>query len=191
MAEMTEIDKIAYAKTFIDKLANGINPLNDAPIPDDDIANNVRLSRCFFFVSDILRQVIENGGTAPRAARIKQKKSCLLTDEVRAELTPLTRPASVSEITERINSVLKAADCGRLKHRIINDWLTKAGMLETQQRSDGKMARIPTEAGLELGIVAEERKSQYGVSYVAVTYPPAVQQFILDNLDAIVELNNQ
>ena len=47
---MTELEKIAYAKSFIDKLANGINPLDDTPIPDDDIANNVRLSRCFFYV---------------------------------------------------------------------------------------------------------------------------------------------
>ena len=33
---MTELEKIAYAKSFIDKLANGINPLDDTPIPDDD-----------------------------------------------------------------------------------------------------------------------------------------------------------
>ena len=59
---MTELEKIAYAKSFIDKLANGINPLDDMPIPEGDIANNVRLSRCFFYVSDILGQVYENGG---------------------------------------------------------------------------------------------------------------------------------
>ena len=28
---MTELEKIAYAKSFIDKLANGINPLDDMP----------------------------------------------------------------------------------------------------------------------------------------------------------------
>ena len=39
---MTELEKIAYAKSFIDKLANGINPLDGTPIPDDDVANNVR-----------------------------------------------------------------------------------------------------------------------------------------------------
>ena len=50
---MTELEKIEYAKSFIDKLANGINPLDDTPVPDGDIANNVRLSRCFFFVSEI------------------------------------------------------------------------------------------------------------------------------------------
>ena len=42
---MTELEKIEYAKSFIDKLAKGINPLDDSPIPDNDIANNVRLSR--------------------------------------------------------------------------------------------------------------------------------------------------
>ena len=48
MVYMTELEKIAYAKMFIDKLANGINPLDDSKIPDGDIVNNVRLSRCFF-----------------------------------------------------------------------------------------------------------------------------------------------
>ena len=72
---MTELEKIAYAKSFIDKLANGINPLDDTPIPDDDIANNVRLSRCFFYVSDILRQIIDAGGFSVEKATRKKKKS--------------------------------------------------------------------------------------------------------------------
>ena len=56
---MTELEKIEYAKSFIDKLANGINPLDNMPIPDDDIVNNVRLSRCFFYVSSILQKEID------------------------------------------------------------------------------------------------------------------------------------
>jgi len=70
---MTELEKIAYAKSFIDKLANGVNPIDDSTIPDSDMVNNVRLSRCFFYVSDILRQVIENGGITP-APIVKEKK---------------------------------------------------------------------------------------------------------------------
>ena len=56
---MTELEKIEYAKTFIDKLANGINPLDDTAIPENDIVNNVRLSRCFFYVSTILQKEID------------------------------------------------------------------------------------------------------------------------------------
>ena len=67
---MTELEKIAYAKTYIEKLANGINPLTDQPVPDADSINNVRISRCLFYVSDLLRQIVENGGVSQR----KQKR---------------------------------------------------------------------------------------------------------------------
>ena len=38
---MTELEKIAYAKSFIDRLANGFNPLDNSPLAEGDIANNV------------------------------------------------------------------------------------------------------------------------------------------------------
>lgn len=66
---MTELEKIAYAKTYIEKLANGINPLTDQPVSDYDSINNVRISRCLFYVSDLLRQIVENGGISQRKAR--------------------------------------------------------------------------------------------------------------------------
>ena len=62
---MTELEKIKRAKIYMDKLANGINPIDETMVPDEDVVNNVRISRCFFFVSDVLQQVIENGGTKP------------------------------------------------------------------------------------------------------------------------------
>lgn len=34
---MTELEKVAYAKNFIDKLANGINPIDDSAVKSDDI----------------------------------------------------------------------------------------------------------------------------------------------------------
>ena len=56
---MNEAEKIEYAQMFIDKLANGINPLDDTPIPEGEIVNHVRLSRCFFYISGILQKDIE------------------------------------------------------------------------------------------------------------------------------------
>lgn len=60
---MTELETMKRAKMYIDKLANGINPLDNTNVSEDDIINNVRISRCFFYISNILRQVIENIGT--------------------------------------------------------------------------------------------------------------------------------
>ena len=74
---MTELEKIERAKMYMDKLANGINPIDDTMAPDDDLINNVRLSRCFFFVSDVLRQVIENGGTKTAVNKKPRKEASL------------------------------------------------------------------------------------------------------------------
>ena len=58
----TELEIMIHAKTYLDKLANGINPLTDEVLPETDVVNQVRISRCLFFVSDVLRQVIDKGG---------------------------------------------------------------------------------------------------------------------------------
>lgn len=55
---MTEIEKIAYAKSFIDQLAIGVNPIDGTRIPDGEVATNPRLSKCFFYVSDLLSRMI-------------------------------------------------------------------------------------------------------------------------------------
>ena len=61
-AMATELEILIHAKGYLDKLANGINPLTDEPLPETDVVNQVRISRCLFYVSGVLRQVIEQGG---------------------------------------------------------------------------------------------------------------------------------
>ena len=60
---MEDMELLTRAKTYIDKLANGINPITDEYVDESVVVNNVRISRCFFYVSDVLRRVIENGGS--------------------------------------------------------------------------------------------------------------------------------
>ena len=70
---MTEQEKLHHAKHYIDSLANGLNPLDGTPIPEQDIVNNVKISRCLFFVSDVLRKQLD--GHEPKKVSEK-KKSC-------------------------------------------------------------------------------------------------------------------
>ena len=58
---MTELETLTRAQMYIEKMANGINPLDGTAVKDDDLLNNIRISRCLFFVSDTLKKVIENG----------------------------------------------------------------------------------------------------------------------------------
>ena len=51
---MIDVSKLKTAQDWIEKLANGINPLTSEPVKEDDIVNNVHISRCLFFVSETL-----------------------------------------------------------------------------------------------------------------------------------------
>ena len=185
---MTETEKIEYAKSFIDKLANGINPLDDSPIPGQDIVNNVRLSRCFFYVSDILRQVIEAGGlpVAKSAGATGHRKHVYsLTEEERAGLQVSDTPLTVKEIADYLNGIVDLMTTRKVSSVTINKWLLDKGFLEIVITSDGKKRKMPTPQGNDIGIFAEERNSQYG-PYLTVPYSSQAQRFIFDHIDDIV-----
>ena len=179
---MTELEKIAYAKSFIDKLANGINPLDDTPIPDNDIANNVRLSRCFFYVSDILRQVYENGGvTKPKRA---PKIPFAVTLEQLEKFEYSAEPIPVSEIAKRIYAMADNENMEKVSYRQINQWLLNIGLLYLHDFGGKKPVKRPTEEGKQIGITVETRMGRYG-EYQVVLYNEGAQRFILDNLEAV------
>ena len=58
---MTEIEIIARAQMYLEKLANGVNPLTNEEVAENDVVNNVRISRCLFYVSGILGQITSTG----------------------------------------------------------------------------------------------------------------------------------
>ena len=193
---MTELEKIEYAKSFIDKLANGINPIDDSPIPEGDTVNNVRLSRCFFFVSDVLRQVIENGGVTkeapPQPTVVKTKKGrkqpYFLLPEHTANFEFSDTPISATEIYNRIVSVGPKEGVRRLSKRKLTKWLLYCGFLELQIIDNNKVL-VPTDSGREIGIFLEERNGEYG-NYIATLYPREAQEFIIDNIEAMLSLDN-
>ena len=182
---MTELEKIEYAKSYIDKLANGINPLTGQPVTDADIVNNVRISRCLFYVSDILRQTIESRGIA--SVKKKQKKLTFYIDhDQRAKFEYSDKPIPVSEITRRINALIDEDNMLKLKHTSITSWLMDIGLLIELVQTDERIFKQPTQQGNVLGITIEIR---HGMTkdYSVTVYNRAAQQFILDNLDAVIE----
>ena len=189
---MTELEKIAYAKTFIDKLANGINPINGSVIPEDDIVNNVRLSRCFFYVSDLLRQIIDNGGITPPPVAVERKlrkQPYFLTPEQAASFEYSDTPITASEIFNRISAVGPTEGVKKLPKRNLVKWLISLDLLEGVD-VNGEWVKRPTPEGEEMGITLEERQGQYG-TYFVVLYNKDAQHFILDNIEAVLAFDSR
>ena len=185
---MNEADTMKRAKMYIDKLANGINPLTDENIPESDILNNVRLSRCLFYVSDILRQVIEIGGVTPQKRVRKENFNISFEDVQKFEFS--ISPIPVSEIATRINTLINTDTMKKISHKHLTNWRVAIAMLSVETRSDGKTSKRPTQSGGELGIITEIRTGTYG-EYTVVLYNRNAQQFIIDNIDSVIGMMYQ
>ena len=183
---MTELETLERAKMYMEKLANGINPLDGSMLPDEDVVNNVRLSRCLFYVADVLRQVIDNGGVVSK--RKPKKATFALTAEQRAAFEFSATPIPISELSKRINSLSANENMTTLGYTVIRDWLMSLGMLEEVLDSDGKKTKRPTPQGESIGIALDARTGNNG-TYFVVVYSLAAQHFILDNLDTIMEFD--
>ena len=181
---MTELETIARAKMYIDKLANGINPLDDTAVAENDIVNNVRISRCLFFVSDTLRRVLENGGVGV-TSRVKKNKFKITAEELE-KFEFSDRPIPVSEITKRINDIADTENSKKLSHNTITSWLSEIGMLKEMINTAGKKSKRPTAEGAELGIFVKEVTSQNG-TFNVVFYNKSAQKFIVDNIPSVIE----
>lgn len=187
---MTELEKIEYTKGFVDKLAEGINPIDGTPIAEGDLLNNVRISRCMYYVSDILRRVIENGGTESKKPARRGRAPFALDSSARRELTPADEPLRISQVTSLINERVDPETMKSLRSGVITRWLLGIGALEQVQLPSGKTIRLPTPQGRGLGLITQEFQGENSV-YSVVLYKPEAQQFIFDNIDAIEQLNRE
>ena len=190
---MTELEIMQRAKMYVDKLANGINPLSDSPVPDGELLNNVRISRCLFYVSDILRHVIENGGNVGRTARTPKAPFSITREQLDA--FPFSdKPIPVSEIARRISELVPEVGndtMSKFKYSTITAFLLESGLLTEVENAAGQKVKRPTETGESMGISTENRISSEGHPYAVVLYNREAQQFLMDNMETILTANIQ
>lgn len=185
---MTELEMMERARQYMEKLANGIHPLDGSEIPEENVANNVRLSRCFFYVADVLRRVIENGGISPQP-KLK-KRPFDLPVEKREAFAFSAKPITMSELVKRVNELVDGENMVKLTHPMVTQWLVSIGLLQTVLNADGKNTKRPTPQGESVGIALETRSGLNG-PYFVVTYDLAAQHFVLDNLDAVIQIQTE
>ena len=186
---MTELEVMQRAKMYIDKLANGIDPITDQELPEDTVLNNVRLARCFFYVSQVLGKVIANNGRIGSQGKNK-KQPFTITSEQLEQVAISEEPIPVSRVAENINATIDVDVYKRLNGAQINEWLVEKGFLMEQIDNEGKKTRTITENSVHIGITREERTSPYGRQYFINLFDSKAQKFILDNIDEIISFIN-
>ena len=172
---MTDSEKIIYAKSFIDKLANGVNPIDGTAIKEDDIVNNIRISRCLFYVSEVLQRVIDEDATK----KVIVEESVTKVEDFVVSPTPLT----AAELARRIK---KSSANIKVSGSSIGRWLHSIDLIYDVEIVPGKVAKVPTARGKEFGIIVETRHSEHGVN-IKYLLDENAQQFVFDNIEAVIE----
>ena len=177
---MADVEKLRKVKQCIDSLAEGLNPFTGQPLPEEDIVNDVRVSRSLFLASAFLQE--RRQGTPAKKNGKKQDFRLSLEERERVEFS--SQPIPASELARRMNDAVGTQDCKKISYRQITDWLVEVGMLKLVENVAGTQRR-PTESGKKMGISVESRIGQSG-PYQVVLYSAEAQRFIVDNVDGII-----
>ena len=179
---MTELETVQRAKMYMDKLSQGIDPISGLELPEDSALNNIRLARCFFYVSGILDQVIRNGG---QVGAVEKAEFSITPDQLsQVQISPY--PIRITEFTDALLQAIGTSTMKKPSAVKINNWLEQQGLLAKEPTPGGKNRRVPTAAGRNIGMTTQLRQSRDG-EYLAIYYDPNAQRFLLDNLLAILQ----
>ena len=55
--------KLEVAIKYVERIADGCNPVNNVPLENDSVLNNPNIIRCMYFIKEVLEEVQINGGT--------------------------------------------------------------------------------------------------------------------------------
>lgn len=171
--ENKEFETLKKAKYYIECLADGIDPITNKKVNENDVVNNVKVSRCLHFVKDVLDENIKNYKTLKIPFRI--------TKEQLANFNYVEND-KISSITSKINTYINEDHMEKLKAVTLTKWLNNNGYLDN---------RLPGRKGIEHGLTVVDRENaKTGLPFKMVLYSIDVQKIIVSNIENIVLCTN-
>lgn len=176
---MDERDKILMAQDWVRKLANGINPLTGNAVKEDDVVNNVHISRCLFYVADLL-------GKIPPQKKVTRNIPFVAT-AILKEKYNYVEAISISAFASEIKKLLPE-NMQSVSTLMFLNWLLQQGLLsESEPDEKGRSYKIPTEKGRKVGIYSEDREINGG-HYIITLYNREAQRYLLDHIEEISQV---
>ena len=182
--ESVDIKKLETAIIYLQRIADGKNPVNNMPAEADSVLNNPNVIRCMYFVKEVLEEVKRNSGYIRKRAKRTDKPEFpmeALADFVYRE------DKAISKFVEQVNESVDDRVYQRLSYRRILQWLKLNGFLAEEFSQElNKTVTLPTEKGSRIGIRAEKRTSLNGTEYMLVLYGKEAQEYMVQNMEMIL-----
>lgn len=182
--ESVDLKKLETAIIYLQRIADGNNPINNMPADEDSVLNNPNVIRCMFFVKEILEEVKRNKGCIGKKGRRSDKLDFPL--EV-LKVFNYKEDKAISVFVEQINAPVDEGVYQKLGYTIITRWLKKNEFLKEEYSEEfQKNITVPTEKGVQLGIRRERRTNSQGKDYIRVMYNRQAQEYIIQNMENIL-----
>lgn len=182
--ETVDLGKLDVAIKYVQRIAEGYNPVNNIVAEEDSVLNNPNVIRCMYFVKDVLEEVRRNNGMIS-AKKAKAKKEPF-PYEILKEFQ-YQEDKVITNLFIQIHLPLEGKDIKKIPPQRVTKWLRSAEYLtEEFNKTMNKTTTVPTDKGKELGIYTEQRTSSIGNTYLVLMYNRNAQEFIVKNLEAIV-----
>lgn len=182
--DSVDMKKLETSIVYLQRIAEGNNPINNLPADEDSVLNNPNVIRCMFFVKEVLEEVKRNNGYIGR----KPKKSDKIDFpvEVLASFS-YKEDKAISKFVEQINEAVDENVYKKVNYKSITQWLKLNEFLQEEySREFNKTITLPTEKGSQIGIRAERGNSSRGVEYMLVIYGKQAQEYIVKNMEKII-----
>ena len=196
---------IQHAKGYLDLLSKGIDPISQKEVDPASIVAEPRLQKCFAFVSDLLEELLANDGhvalsydgadappnaSAPQYELVRKKDPFRLSQAQRERVMIAKGPVTPITFVNHINRVIDSEAMEKLSIKSINTWLLKNEYIsQTKQPAIiTKTVMKPMLKAADIGIEeAETTDPKTGEIKSRIVLTQKAQQFLLDNLDRILE----
>ena len=170
---MLDINKLRNAYKVINQLSQNKNPFAEEELTLEIVQS-----------AEVQAQITNFSVAGAKS----QKEFFWVTPEDIVQLKTTEMPLSISFVVKNINESIPAIVNEKMRKLTapgLGRWLMSMGYL---QMADNGKNKVASEKGVALGIVTEQRESQYSSEgYYVNYYPQTVQQFIFDNLPAVAE----
>ena len=179
-----EQSKLEIAIKYMERMADGRNPVNNTPLEQNDVLNNPNIIRCMYFIKDVLEEVRRNGGNVGgkpgKEPEIPFPKGSL-------DMFIYTEDKSITHVLNQIYEPVAGRNVKKVSATKITNTLKEEGyLIEEVNPETGKMRKVPSAKGVNLGIYLVEREYN-GRMYQAVTYNRIAQEYVVELIRRLVE----
>lgn len=184
MVESIDLKKLEVALTYVQRMTEGHNPVTNQRVQEEDVLNNPNVIRCMYFIRDVLLQVKDNKGIIGGRAASGKKEP--FPFEV-LEKFQYEKDKSISHLLKQVSGLADNENVKAIGYKVVTDYLKTAGYLSEEINPENNHKKtLITEKGMQMGLYLEHRFSGYGEAYDVIMYNQTAQEFVVKNLERIV-----